>query len=153
MQGSKRFLVINELCVFRPKHISLFSASSLGIIDMAHYGAVVYGMEGDVCTSSRVFICSKDSASATPAHQRNLKSSNPNLYCLHFCLHNISYTQTDLLPDKRLAGLLPVQGSAQDRLVCLVQTQKLGLLNVTCLISNTRRLLGDQEQRLSYLSF
>lgn len=53
MQGSKRSLVINKLCVSRPKHISLiFSASSLGITEMAHYAGIVYGMEGDVCTSS-----------------------------------------------------------------------------------------------------
>lgn len=53
MQGSKMSLVIDKLCVFRPKHISLFfSASSSGITEMALYAAIVYGMEGDVCTSS-----------------------------------------------------------------------------------------------------
>lgn len=58
---------------------------------MGHYAAIVYGMEGDACTNSTVFICSNDNASTTPAHQRNLKSSNTNPCCLYFCLQNMSY--------------------------------------------------------------
>lgn len=117
MQGSKRSLVINKLCVFRPKHISLsFSASCLGVTEMAHYAGIVYGMEGDVCTSSTESLFpAKIMPQPYLLIRKTWRAQTPTCAaCIFVCRTSATKIYIDLLPDKRQAGLLPVQGSAQE---------------------------------------